>query len=138
MLFIKFDASLQFRLLGAAATHELDFFATFYDGVNALFNYNSGQSSGTDVVTIVPVSGGQYREIKFLSISNKDTAAATIVLEIAVSDDQTTPLLEITLDVGDTLTYTSTEGFRVIDESGEIKITNKSSGGGDYTGTAGR
>lgn len=134
MLILKNAASLNLRLLGAVTT-PLEFYTTYYDGPGSSFGDSSGSSSGTSSVEMIAPTIGQYREVKFLSIGNKNTLQqATLYLEIVKPAD-TKQILYCTLDGLDTLLYSNTEGFKVIDKFGKLKVTVATGGGGGGSGT---
>lgn len=134
MLILKNAASLNLRLLSAVTT-PLEFYTTFYDGPSSSFGDSSGFSSGTSSVEMIAPTIGQYREVKFASICNKNNLQqATLYLEIVKPSD-TKQILYCTLDGLDTLLYNSSEGFKVIDKFGKLKVTVATGGGGGGGGT---
>lgn len=128
---------LQAVLSGAVTTNQLpcmvsysDDNGTTYVGGTQLTNTNS-----TTVVDICAAPGAStVRDIDYLSIRNRDTAAATVTVML---DDNGTDyeIVKAALAVGDQLTYTHGDGWRVIDADGNLK-TGGSSGTGDVVGPA--
>jgi hypothetical protein len=103
---------------------------TTYVGGTQLTNTNS-----TTAVDICDAPGAStVRDIDYLSIRNRDTAAATVTVML---DDNGTDyeIVKAALAVGDQLIYTHGDGWRVIDEDGNLK-TGGSSGTGDVVGPA--
>lgn len=137
---LKLDTTtrkIQAVLSGAVTTNQLpcmvsysDDNGTTYVGGTQLTNTNS-----TTAVDICAAPGAStVRDIDYLSIRNRDTAAATVTVML---DDNSTDyeIVKATLAVGDQLIYTHGDGWRVIDEDGNLK-TGGSSGTGDVVGPA--
>ena len=137
---IRLDATtrkLQAVLAGAVTTNQLpctvsysDKTSTDYVGATQLTNTNS-----TTAVDICAAPGATtVRDIDYLSIRNRDTAAATVTVML---DDNGTDyeIVKAALAVGDQLIYTHGDGWRVIDADGNLK-TGGSSGTGDVVGPA--
>lgn len=119
--------SLEIDLTGAVAANQLPFVASYVDMAKGTMEViaastNTGTSSDTTAVTLVaaPANANFTRQLKYLSIRNADTAA--VPMWIQVNDNAT--LREIwkgTLAVDDSLVYTDTLGFNVLDSTGRIK-----------------
>lgn len=115
--------SLKFDLGGVVTTNELPFVASYVD-VAAPDTYEPaaahGISAGAADIEILPApSATRKRQLKFLSIYNRDTVAAVVrvfLLDGATERD----IVKITLPAGSTLIYTDGEGFRVISSAGAI------------------
>lgn len=129
---------LQAVLSGAVTTNQLpcmvsysDDNGTTYVGGTQLTNTNS-----TTAVDICAAPGAStVRDIDYLSIRNRDTAAATVTVML---DDNTTDyeIVKAALAVGDQLIYTHGDGWRVLDTSGQLK-TSATGGGGISDGDKG-
>lgn len=132
---IRLDATnrkLQAVLAGAITTNQLpctvsysDKTSTDYVGATQLTNTNS-----TTAVDICAAPGAStVRDIDYLSIRNRDTAAATVTVML---DDNATDyeIVKATLAVGDQLVYTHGDGWRVIASDG----TTKTGAAGNYAG----
>lgn len=137
---LKLDTTtrkIQAVLSGAITTNQLpcmvsysDDNGTTYVGGTQLTNTNS-----TTAVDICAAPGAStVRDIDYLSIRNRDTAAATVTVML---DDNGTDyeIVKAALAVGDQLIYTHGDGWRVIDADGNLK-TGGSSGTGDVVGPA--
>jgi len=118
--------TLEFFLAGASVT-ALPFvtsFVEFDDAQRSIAPINfHGVSNGVTPVTIFepPDGEGLTRQLKALSIYQPNTANTTVTIQL--NDNATTRIiLNITLELGDTLEYNDGEGFRVIDKNGNIKI----------------
>lgn len=118
--------SLEIDLNGAVTTNQLPFVASYVDIAKTTTEVvssasNTGQTNSTTAVTLVAAPGtNQTRHLKYLSVRNADTVAT--LLWIQVNDNST--LREIwkgTLAVGDTLVYTDSLGWNVLNTSGQIK-----------------
>lgn len=80
-----------------------------------------GYTNSTTEVTLLSGSlGNNAKIIKHISVVNKDTASATVIVALQKSS-VLFPVLEVTLDVGDNLEYTEASGWRVLTSAGEIK-----------------
>lgn len=130
---IRLDATnrkLQAVLAGAITTNQLpctvsysDKTSTDYVGATQLTNTNS-----TTAVDICAAPGAStVRDIDYLSIRNRDTAAATVTVML---DDNATDyeIVKATLAVGDQLVYTHGDGWRVIDTDGNLKTGSSGAG----------
>ena len=118
--------SLEIDLNGAVTTNQLPFVASYVDMAKTTMELtsaatNASQTNSTTAVTLVAAPGAnQTRQLKYLSVRNADTVAT--LLWIQLNDNST--LREIwkgTLAVGDTLVYTDSLGFNVVNSSGQIK-----------------
>ena len=123
---IRLDATtrkLQAVLAGAITTNQLpctvsysDKTSTDYVGATQLTNTNS-----TTAVDICAAPGAStVRDIDYLSIRNRDTAAATVTVML---DDNGTDyeIVKAALAVGDSLIYTHGDGWRTVDSFGQVK-----------------
>ena len=130
---IRLDATnrkLQAVLAGAITTNQLpctvsysDKTSTDYVGATQLTNTNS-----TTAVDICAAPGAStVRDIDYLSIRNRDTAAATVTVML---DDNGTDyeIVKAALAVGDQLVYTHGDGWRVIDTDGNLKTGSSGAG----------
>lgn len=130
---------LQAVLSGAVTTNQLpcmvsysDDNGTTYVGGTQLTNTNS-----TTAVDICAAPGAStVRDIDYLSIRNRDTAAATVTVML---DDNSTDyeIVKATLAVGDSLIYTHGDGWRTIDSSGNLKTVAGTSSGSVSSGISG-
>ena len=131
--------SLEIVLSGAVATNQLPFVATYVDSTTTAYSplRTTGLTNDTTVVTIVASpAASTSRTIKTISIQNKDTAIITVL--VSYNDNGTKyVVLKVTLDIGDNLEYTETNGWKVITTDGAVKLGSTSGGGtwGSITGT---
>ena len=105
---------------GAAATTNPDFTSAYADNTGATFTEgaNDGAFNGTTPVTLVAAPGALTRRtVKSITIENKDTAAVTITVNY-VNGANTRVVAKVTLQVGDTWTFTGT-----FDTNGNLKST---------------
>lgn len=138
---IRLDATtrkLQAVLAGAITTNQLpitvcysDKTTTTYNGATQLTNTNS--TSQVDICAAPAAS--TVRDIDFIGIRNRDTAAATVTV---LYDDNGTDyqIISSTLDVGDVLTYVHGNGWQVVTLTGELKTSGSGGGTGDVVGPA--
>lgn len=133
---IKLDATtrkIQVVLSDAVTTNQLpctvsysDDDGTTYVGGTQLTNTND-----TTAVDICAAPGAStVRDIDYLSIRNRDIAAATVTV---ILDDNATDyeIVKATLASGDQLVYTHSDGWKAINSAGQVK--SSASGGTSYT-----
>jgi hypothetical protein len=115
----------------ATATTSEPVFVTSYDDirvVNPAFTPGSqdGSLNGTTPVTAVssPVSPF-YRNIKYISVANVDTAPHTVTIELLNGVDQRT-LMKVYLEIGEELVFSDAAGWMVMNSLGEIRVTGES------------
>jgi hypothetical protein len=118
-------SKLQVLLAGAITTNQLpvtvdavDSTANGFTPVATFQNTNSGNP----VDILAAPASGHYRKVNALSVYNADTVAATVT--IRRNDNSTTyVLMVVTLAAGETLHFTDTQGWFVLDASGQKKTT---------------
>lgn len=104
--------SLEILLAGAITTTQLPYTAHYVDITTATAVVSSmaegdGTSNSTTAVTIVAAPGASTtRQVKYLSVYNADTVAATVTVRLN-NNGTTRILVKTTLQVGETLEYTS-------------------------------
>lgn len=117
--------TLEIDLAGAVSANELPIVASYVDITSSAYTPGSSntQTNSTTAVTAVAAPGAStQRQVKLLTISNEDTAQATVTIQY--NDNSTIrTIVKITLNADDTLVYTDGEGFRVLDSSGQMKQT---------------
>lgn len=131
------NMKLEMVLAGAPATVQPSFVASWSDVSvrGASGGANPGVAAGTTPVTLVlPPAIGYLRDIDYISIVNRDSAA--VIVTIQYKDGSTAfPILTVSLDVGSQLCYTSSNGWQVIGLDGSIKTGSMGATGA--TGPAG-
>lgn len=132
MILLKSTDILRFHLAGAVATNELDFVTAWADITGFVQNNNSGTSNGATDVTIVSAPGASViRQVKFISITNRDSANADVTVEFYNGTARN--LLTWTLSPLDVLTFLDHEGWKVLDQYGNTKVTVGTGGAGSIT-----
>lgn len=103
--------SLEIDLVGAVTTTELPYVLGYVDllSVDQSISAVGSNDGTTNGMTAVPVlaapAAGHTRQVKFLSVFNADTVAATLILQY--NDNGTVrTITKIALDVGDNFIYT--------------------------------
>ncbi len=103
--------SLEIVLAGAITTTALPYTVSYVD-LDASFvistaSEGDGTSNNTTAVTVVAAPAANHtRQVKFLSVYNQDTVAATVTVQI--NNNGTVRILcKVTLQIGDTLQYVS-------------------------------
>ena len=119
------DKQLEIVLGGVVTTNELPFVAAFVDHDGATPAFTPGEQDGlsngaTSVVVMASPAASIQRQLKFLSVFNADTVAATLTVQYDNAATNRT-ILSVTLAVGDNLIYTDGGGFRIIDSNGQIR-----------------
>ena len=137
--------TLQIVLTAAKTTADMPVIVHYEDQTTPqLTNYTQlSKTNGTSVVTILSAPNALFqRKVKDLSVCNQDTAAKTV--QIGLMDNATLyPIISATLQIGDTLGFTDTDGWYTVDASGNRKLSLNPSGqeptigwGGTSTGSA--
>lgn len=115
--------SLEIDLTSTVTTNQLPFMVAWVDHTASAYTPGStlGQTNNTTAVTITAAPGAStQRSIKYINVKNNDTVAAEVTIQY--NDNSTLrELVEITLQPEDTLQYVDTEGWSVIDTSGQKK-----------------
>ncbi|KKK73691.1 hypothetical protein LCGC14_2891310, partial [marine sediment metagenome] len=117
------------------SANELPVVLAYIDGEASNFfpTLQHSISNGTTEVTILsaPEPRGK-RMVKFLYIRNTDTATVTLTLQLAdgATDRE---IVKIALLQDETLSYTDTTGFKIIDTNGNTKV----GGGGGFAAPTG-
>jgi plastocyanin len=104
--------SLEVKLAGAITTNQLDITCHAVDTLDAdqsvsdIVNTDIATNNATAVTAMAAPAASHTREVKTLTVYNKDTVAATVTVQ--KNDNGTLYILvKVTLDPGDTLQYTS-------------------------------
>ena len=135
MLIDATTQTLEIKLAGAVSANELPVVLAYIDGEASNFfpTLQHSISNGTTEVTILsaPEPRGK-RMVKFMYIRNTDTATVTLILQLAdgATDRE---IVKIALLQDETLVYTDTTGFKVIDTNGNTKV----GGGGGFAAPTG-
>ena len=116
---------LEIVLAGAITTNQLAFVANWSDGTSSAYagGATPGVTNGTTAVTLVasPASGA-VRDVDCIDVVNLDTVATTVT--IRYNDNATLyTIFKAALAAGDQLTYTHGQGWRVLDQAGNIKTS---------------
>ncbi len=117
MILATTSSLIEISLDTAAVTNEMQWNSYWADNTTTTFTpgSSSGLSSGTSEVSIVgSPAGSTQRQIKYISVFNSDTVAHLTTIQF---DDGTNErvLCRVLLQVGETLSYTQANGWRVID-----------------------
>lgn len=125
--------SLEIKLSGAVTTNELPYSCSYIEMTatsdTTFVPYSAyGTTNGTTVVTVISDPSANYcRQLKYFSCRNKDTAAATLIVQANIAGT-TYEIIKVTLAVGDVLEYEDANGWKVVDINGNIKVTTGSGG----------
>lgn len=102
--------SLEIDLVGAITTNQLPYTLSYVDlltsdqSVSAVATNDGATNSMTTVSVLAAPSAGHTRVLKFLSVQNADTVAATLIFQL--NDNGTVrTIAKVTLDVGDNFIY---------------------------------
>ena len=126
MILTSTTLSIEVALAGSATSDELPYTTSFVDVTTTAFTPGSsnGTTSGTTNVLIIPAPGADtHRQIKFMSVINKDVASATVIFKLK---DNTTrrEFYKATLAPGQQIHYTDTTGFVFKDELGRTIVVS--------------
>ena len=129
--------TLQIVITAAKTTADMPVIVHYEDQTTPqLTNHTqTSKTNGTSPVTILSAPNALFqRKVKDLSVCNQDTAEKTV--QIGLMDNATLyPIISATLQIGDTLGFTDTDGWYTIDASGNRKLSlNPFTGGATFTG----
>lgn len=121
MIILSGTSTLEIKLSGSIQTNQLQVLSNWMDKNGNDITSGSSQhlSNNTTIVTIVPATSHEYRQVDHISILNSDTQQNTVI--VSYNNGSTTqPIVSIDLGSKDTLSFTHSEGWRVIDSSGAL------------------
>ena len=104
--------SLEIDLAGAVTTNQLDVTCHAVDtldsdmSVSDIVNTNTATNNTTAVTAMAAPIAGHTREVKTLSVYNKDTVSATVTVQIN-SNSTIYIVCKVTLATGENLLYTA-------------------------------
>lgn len=135
------NEKLQAVLGGAVTTNQLHCVVCYSDD-NGTTYVGGTQYTSTNDTTAVDIcaapAASTVRDIDYLSIRNRDTAAATVTVMVDVSATDS-EIVKATLAVGDSLVYSHGNGWSVIDTNGNLKTgTGGSSSSSSQSESGGR
>jgi hypothetical protein len=123
MIILKDTDLLQVLLGGTVTANQAVLYAAFVDVDAATFDaVGAGNSNGltnntTAVSWVAAPTSGRFRQVKYLSLYNADTASITATVRI--NDGANTRIIrKVTLATGEALEYTLDGGFRTVTASG--------------------
>lgn len=103
--------SLEIKLAGTVTANQLPYVLGYVDllisdqSVSAVGSNDGTTNNATAVSVLAAPASGHTRQVKFLSVQNGDTAAATLTIQY--NDNSTErAIITVTLAVGDNLIYT--------------------------------
>lgn len=103
--------SLEIKLAGVVTTTQLPYVLAYVDllssdqSISAVGSNDGATNNTTAVVVLAAPAAGHTRQVKFLSVFNADTVAATLTLQY--NDNGTARIItKVVLDVGDNFIYT--------------------------------
>lgn len=114
------NKKLQVVLAGAIATSQLDCYAAWRDFDSTTYvagDFGVATNNTTDVDLVAAPAASHYIVVDYLSVYNKDTAAATVSVKYDVAGAEKV-LWKGLLAVGYKLEYVEGTGFRVLDTNG--------------------
>ena len=128
---------LQAVLAGAVTTNQLHCVVSYSDHTSTAYNGGT-QLTSTNSTTAVDIcdapAASTVRDVDYINIRNRDTAAATVTVMLD-SSGADSEIVKATLAVGDQLVYVHGDGWKALDASGQIK--SSASGGGITDGDKG-
>lgn len=114
------NKKLQVVLAGAIATSQLDCYAAWRDFDTTTYvagDFGVATNSTTDVDLVAAPAASHYIVVDYLSVYNKDTAAATVSIKYDVAGTEKIVWKGL-LAVGYKVEYVEGTGFRVLDTNG--------------------
>lgn len=117
---------LQAVLSGAVATNQPYYLTTYVDHTTttvASANKNGTLNSTTDVDIVSSPGASTQRQVRYISIYNRDTAAVGLEIKLDISGTERT-IWKGALGVGESLQYTEATGFQTYDAYGNNRVTN--------------
>lgn len=117
---------IQAVLSGAVATNQPYYLTTFVDHTSTTVlsaNKNGVMNSTTDVDIVSAPGASTQRQVRYISVYNRDTAAVGLEIKIDISGTERT-IWKGTLGVGESLQYTEATGFQTYDAYGNNRVTN--------------
>lgn len=130
-------------VLGGVPSSQLPWLTRYDDGTSTTFDQSASDgitNSGSAVTMIAAPGSGVKRCVKFLSVFNLANAAVVATIQMN-NGSSTRTVFKATLNVGDNLVYTDTEGFKIVDSTGSLRAgivgATGLTGGTGLTGAAG-
>lgn len=128
MILLDSTRKLEAVLSGAPATTQPDFVAEAvqFSSTFAIDNIvpNEGAMNGVTAVDLVTApAAGKFRQVKFVSIYNRDTANVTVTVRKDISATKRI-IGTWTLAPGDCLSYSDGRGWLVLNNAGSVKQAN--------------
>jgi hypothetical protein len=102
--------SLEVKLAGAITTNQLPWSVSYVDvdqtsfAATAASEADGATNSGTAVTMVAAPSAGKSRQVKFISVHNADTVAATVTIQIN-NNGTLRIVFKATLAVGDQIQF---------------------------------
>jgi len=125
------NRSLEMVLSGAVTTNELPFVVSYVaidvsDMTMSAVSSNNGESNGTTDKTIVSAPNSGSRQVKTVTVYNKDTVEAEVTIQV---DDGGTnrEIIKRKLQVGETLQFVDGHGWSVVPEKKNRILSGNSS-----------
>lgn len=115
--------SLNLVLGAAKTTNDLSFVAHYVDITSIGFTSiaSDGLTSGITAITLVPPPpASTQRQVKYISIFNGDTISTSVSVRIN-NNGVLRGIVKVLLDPNDTLSYSDSNAWSVLDGSGRIK-----------------
>lgn len=119
------NRKVQIVLSGAITTSQLPVMVMYSDRTSTAYS-GAAQLANTNSTTAVDIcaapAASTIRDIDYISVRNSDTVAATAI--IRYNDNATLyTIVTVTLAVGDQLVYVHGDGWRVVDSTGQTKVS---------------
>lgn len=124
MIILNTTDIIRFKLGAPATSIQPSFMISYVDITNFAPSNTTGAASDTNYVTLVGSPTAGVRQTKQMFIYNGDTVATTIQIEYYNTSTTTArKLVILTLQIGETFHYNDSEGIKVTDVNGYIKVT---------------
>lgn len=126
MIVLSSSDKLTAQLSADVTTNQPQCYVSYCDEMPGRNEIKGSATTLTNGTTPVVLAGspmpGFFREIKYLSVQNVDTAAAQVSIKFD-ANGTTYELTKVTLAAGEKLEYSSESGFKVLANSGAVKTS---------------
>lgn len=118
------NETIELVLTASVATNQASFSCSFNEFSTLTFSgqETNGVSNGTTAVTLISSPSSNYqRQMRELLVENNDTASITVIIRFNNSSITRT-IMRATLGVGESLTYSTNDGWSCKSNNGEKKF----------------
>jgi hypothetical protein len=127
MILLASTHTLEVVLTAAKTTNDMPVVGAFVNhnssfSVTALTPIVTATNGTTAVTAVAAAASGEVRQVKTLTIFNQDTAGKVVKVQMnAVTGGAKSVIIQASLDVGDCLQFSDTDGWFVLNSIGQVK-----------------